>query len=252
MDLAFAEVTQRIRRHLPGAEVQCTTVPPFATIAAGFCGAQLALNDGPEDMVVFINVAPRRDDTTARHDNAGEALTLVTLTNGRRVVAVNSGNTLSFLAPHASSINRLAVRNDGSQFRSRDHYPEALARVVRNDESVIGENVATETVPPVPGCRIAYVDGFGNIKLTLRGDEPLPAGATVQVRIQGVTRPAWVREGGFSVPQGELALSVGSSGWNGFQYRELFLRGGSAWELFGHPAAESEVIIGAGDDTLLK
>ena len=133
MDLAFSEVSQRILSLVPGAGVQCLTVPPFATLAAGFCGAQLALNDGPEDMVVFINVAPRRDDPKARRDNAGEQLTLVTLRNGRRVVAVNSGYTLSFLAPAATAINRLAVSNEGSQFRSRDIYPQALARVIAAD-----------------------------------------------------------------------------------------------------------------------
>lgn len=243
MDLAFAEVTQRIRSYLPEAAVHCTTVPPFATIAAGFCGAQLALNEGPADMALFINVAPRRDDPAARRDNAGEALTLVTLKGGRRVVAVDAGYTLSFLAPHAESIHRLAVRNDGSQFRSRDNYPEALARVLRGDATVIADSVAAASVPAPPRCSIAYVDGFGNIKLTLRGDEPLPAGQAVRVSIAGVTQHALVSEGGFAVPQGQLALSVGSSGWHGQRYRELFLRGGSAHQLFGSPAAESEVRI---------
>ena len=224
MDLAFAEVTQRIKKLLPDALVHCTTVPPFATIAAGFAGAQLALNDGPEDMVVFINVAPRRDDTAARRDNAGEALTLVTLSNGRRVVAVNSGHTLSFLAPQASSINRLAVSNDGSQFRSRDNYPEALARVVRKDETVIGEELAASGVPAAPESRMAYVDGFGNVKLTLQSSRPLPVGERVRVTVHGVSHRAWVSDGVFSVPQGELALSVGSSGWAGIRFRELCRR----------------------------
>lgn len=245
MDLAFSEVSQRILSLVPGAAVQCLTVPPFATLAAGFCGAQLALNDGPEDTVVFINVAPRRDDPKARRDNAGEQLTLVTLRNGRRIVAVNSGYTLSFLAPAATAINRLAVSNEGSQFRSRDIYPQALARVIAADPQVIGANVAPETVPAPPPCSVAYVDGFGNIKLTLPHDEPLPAGEQVPVTIGDVQRPAWVSEAGFAVPQGELALSVGSSGWAGLRYRELFLRGGSAFELFGRPAPETEVHIGS-------
>jgi hypothetical protein len=34
-DLAFAEVVQRIKLHLPDAEPVLTPVPPFATLAAG-------------------------------------------------------------------------------------------------------------------------------------------------------------------------------------------------------------------------
>lgn len=244
-DLAFAEVTQRIRQLVPSADVHCTTVPPFATVAAGFCGAQLALNDGPQDLVVFMNVAPRRDDTAARQDNAGEGLVLLNLRNGRRVVAVNSGHSLSFLAPHAASIRRLAVANEGSQFRSRDIYPAALARVLEADASVLGKELSVADIPVAPPSRIAYVDGFGNIKLTLEAREPLPPGEKVMVTIAGVTQQAWIKEAGFAVPHGSLALSVGSSGWLDNRYRELFLRGGSAWELFGKPAPESEVVFSA-------
>jgi len=58
-DLAFAEVVQRIRTHLPDAEPVLTPVPPFATLAAGFCIAQLALNAAPPGTIVYHNVAPR-------------------------------------------------------------------------------------------------------------------------------------------------------------------------------------------------
>ena len=36
-DLAFAEVVQRFRLHLPDAEPVLVPVPPFCTVAAGFC-----------------------------------------------------------------------------------------------------------------------------------------------------------------------------------------------------------------------
>jgi hypothetical protein len=36
-DLAFAEVVQRLKGLLPDAEPMLTTVPPFSTLAAGFC-----------------------------------------------------------------------------------------------------------------------------------------------------------------------------------------------------------------------
>ncbi len=42
-DLAFAEVAQRIKLHLVEAQLLYTPVPPFATLTAGFCVAQLGL-----------------------------------------------------------------------------------------------------------------------------------------------------------------------------------------------------------------
>jgi hypothetical protein len=42
-DLAFAEVVQRIKVHLPDAEPVPLSVHPFSTLAAGFCIAQLGL-----------------------------------------------------------------------------------------------------------------------------------------------------------------------------------------------------------------
>jgi hypothetical protein len=73
-DLAFAEVVQRIKSHLPDAEPVLTPVPPFATLAAGFCVAQLALNEAPVGTLIYHNVAPREDDPNARAGNAGERL----------------------------------------------------------------------------------------------------------------------------------------------------------------------------------
>jgi len=42
-DLAFVEVAQRIKLSLVETELLYTLVPPFATITAGFCVAQLGL-----------------------------------------------------------------------------------------------------------------------------------------------------------------------------------------------------------------
>ena len=61
-DLAFAEVAQRVKLRLPDAEPLYTPVPAFATLAAGFCVAQLGLNPAPPNTLVYHNVAPRKDD----------------------------------------------------------------------------------------------------------------------------------------------------------------------------------------------
>jgi hypothetical protein len=52
-DLAFAEVVQRLKLHLPDAEPVLTPVPAFATLAAGFCVAQLGLSEAPAGTLVY-------------------------------------------------------------------------------------------------------------------------------------------------------------------------------------------------------
>ena len=90
-DLAFAEVVQRIKLHVPDAEPVLTPVPAFSTLAAGFCAAQLGLNEAPTGTIIYHNVAPREDAEEARADNAGERLVFARLPTGVRVIGVSAG-----------------------------------------------------------------------------------------------------------------------------------------------------------------
>lgn len=116
-DLAFAEVVQRLRLHLPDAEpVVLTPVPPFATLAAGFCIAQLGLNEAPAGTLVYHNVAPRQDADEPREGNAGERLAFARLPTGVRVIGVNAGHAFSFVRDAALELRWAAVPAEGSQF----------------------------------------------------------------------------------------------------------------------------------------
>jgi hypothetical protein len=126
-DLAFAEVRQRFAMLLPDADVVPVPVPPFDTVSAGFCAAQLALNDGPSDRVLYINVAPREDGDEPREDNAGERLIAARLDSGVLVVGVAAGSSFSFLAEQGAVLHAVDVAAEGSQFRSRDVFPSAVA-----------------------------------------------------------------------------------------------------------------------------
>ncbi len=245
-DLAFAEVAQRLLAVLADATILATPVGPFDTLAAGFVVAQLALTDGPAERVVFHNVAPRRDEASARRANEGERFTAAQAPNGTLVVGPNSGHSLAFLHDQAP-LFYLDVPAAGSQFRSRDFLPAAVGALVAGDRGSIGEPVPAELVPPVPAGVVAYTDGYGNLKTTL--DEPPAAnGARVLVRVGAASATAIVSDGSFSVAEGELALAPGSSGWplrEGGERRflELFLRGGSAAERFGTPKAGAGVEV---------
>ena len=245
-DLAFAEVSQRLKLLLPEAQLVLTSVPPFATLAAGFCVAQLGLNEAPENTLIFHNVAPRRDNKNARHNNDGERLAYALLPNGVKVVGVHAGFAFSFLRDVATEFHYVSVPSAGSQFRSRDLFPQGVAAVAKGRTDAFAELVLPQHVPKIPEGRVAYIDGFGNIKTTFRAGE-YEAGQHLQVTLNNVTQTAFVSDGSFSVPQGTLTFSPGSSGWTTpeghVRWMELFLRGGSASGMFADPANAETVTL---------
>jgi hypothetical protein len=244
-DLAFAEVRQRFALLLPDADVTAIPVPPFDTVSAGFCVAQLAFGEGPADRVLYANVAPRQDEDQPREDNAGERLVAARLESGVLVVGVAAGASLSFLAAEGVPLRAVNVPDAGSQFRSRDVFPAAVAGLVRGDDGLLGEEV---TVAPVPERSVVYTDGYGNLK-TSWYDAPAPPGTEVRVRIGNAEAGAVVSDGVFTVPAGTASFAPGSSGWprrDGDGDRvayELFLRGGNAAELFGYPPSGAPVEV---------
>lgn len=250
-DLAFGEVTQQLLLRLPSAQIQTFSVPSFDTLATGFWNAQLGLNSGPKERLIYHNCAPRKDNLNARTNNEGEALTYALLENGVTVIGVNAGYTLSFIKNHAKTLRVVNIPKSGSQFRSRDTFPEAVSLLTAGDESLLGDAINPEGIPDIPKNQIAWVDGYGNIKTTiaLDGLELLP-GETISVQIGMVRAEAIFADGSFSVPEGTLAFSSGSSGWSSADgthkicWIELFLRGGNAWERFNRPEIGSKIIYG--------
>lgn len=241
-DPAFGEVTQRIKRYYPEADLFTTSVPAFDTLATGFWIYQYGMGISPDNMFIYSNTAPRKDDKRARKDNAGEKFVFARLENGVELMAVNAGYCLSFVKPHIENLTLVNVPNEGSQFRSRDYYPKVAADHLV-DKDVLDDALDVALIPDLPGGRIAWMDGYGNIKTTIRASElDLHAGEKIKVSINGITRTALVAGGNFSVSEGELSFSPGSSGFDDPFY-ELFLRGGSARELFNTPRHGAKVKI---------
>ena len=248
-DPAFAEVTQRLLTALPSSQVSLLSVPPFSTLATGFWIAQLGLNPGPDQRLIYHNCAPRQDDSQPRTDNEGEGLTYALLPNGVKVVGVNAGYTLSFIKNHAQVMHMVKVSRGGSQFRSRDVFPSAAAAIAKEDFSLLGEVLKPSQIPDAPTDRVAWTDGYGNIKTTIPAHTiNLKPEAKVIVRVGDVVSDAVYSDGSFKVSEGTLAFSPGSSGWtdtnnNPIRWMELFLRGGNAWERFGKPRVNQLVTI---------
>ena len=247
-DLAFAEVAQRLALHLDAPTVVATPVPPFDTLAAGFCIGQLALTDGPDGRVVFHNVAPRADEDDPRPENEGEELVAAWTDAGTLVLGPHAGHVLSFLGGRLARAQVVELPGSGSQFRSRDFFPALAAELAAGDERSLGRPLDPVAILPVPAETVVYVDGYGNLK-TSWSDPPAPSGTKVAVTIGDRSHTATVSDGTFEVADRELSFAPGSSGWplpSGGERRfyELLLRGGNAAELFGGPAAGARVRLG--------
>jgi hypothetical protein len=247
-DLAFAEVRQRLAALLPDVPVVATPVPPLDSLSAGFVIGQLAGSGGEPERVVYHNVAPRQDDEDPREGNEGEELLAARLTTGVLVVGPGSRFVLSFVREEVEELHRVDVPPSTSQFRSRDAFPAVVAELARGGRGPLAEALPPSSVEPVPGQRVVYVDGYGNLK-TSWTSAPAAAGEAVDVRVGDVVARAVVGDGTFSVPVGELSFAPGSSSWRAgggeVTGLELLRRGGSAAALFDGARAGDRVEVAA-------
>jgi S-adenosylmethionine hydrolase len=148
----------------------------------------------------------------------------------------------------AEELRWATVAAEGSQFRSRDLFPQAASAIALGQPDALSDHMEKVDVPDIPENVIAYVDGYGNLKTSIRAGTPQATlGSTVRVRIDSVEQEAVLSDGSFAVRPGQLALAPGSSGWSNGQeevcWMELFLRGGNAHELFQHPTVGSQILI---------
>jgi hypothetical protein len=228
--LEFAEIVTKLHTHLvdPGVvQIHQTSTPPLDTIAVGFVTGQLALAPPPQRMVIFANSAPRRDRHEGAVANRGRSLRYASLDNGVEVVGVASEHAFSFVKSRITEFREVTSPTAGSQFRSRDFFPRYVAAIVDGDYTVLGAVVDPAAIEDVPDRVVAWTDGFGNIKTTLRRSaleaEGLGPGSRVLVTLNGVTLAGVVSDGGFTVERGVLAVNAGSSGYED-PFVELFLR----------------------------
>jgi hypothetical protein len=250
-DLAWAEVVSAVTAHAgDDVRLHLTAVGSFETIATGFVLAQIALADKklrPEKMIVFANCAPRKDIPEARANNEGEGLLYAVLSNGVEVLATNSGFSMSFVKDQIKELYSVDIKDEGSQFRSRDYFPSILGKLAKGDRSFKWNQLrAKSVIPEMLSPVIAYIDSFGNLKTTIRAGDPLiaelKAGDRIKVRIGSIIRTATVATGSFNVLEGDLAFAPGSSGQDR-RYWEFFQRGGSAALEFGRPTVGTKISI---------
>ncbi len=270
-DLAHDEVQQAlvtacVKHGVDATHIDVGAIPGLDTVVAGFKSAQLLLNSQLGYGHVFhTNCAPRKNIVSVK--SSGEKIVLGMTKNGGVLLAVNSGYSL---APFAEAVvsgfmqfYQTSVPDSGSQFRSRDFFPEAVADLaahltkqykklgptkisaalkkgkyeeILKGLSFIGKPVAPSALPYLPPATVCYVDNFGNIKLNSHHDRLLAQylpGTQMVIAIGNTVSDVTVGGAGFSQGEGVIALTGGSSGWNldgkGTKaLTEIFLRGGRA------------------------
>ena len=242
-DPAFTEVIIRLRNLLPEVYIHPQSTPPFSTVNTGFWIYQVAMTPNIKNTYIFSNTAPRKDKKHARKDNKGEVLMYAKLINGFELVGINAGFNFSFIKPFIKEFNHVVVENEGSQFRSRDKYPQAVAKMIKKDKSFIGVKEDISIIPDAPESEIASIDGYGNIKTSIRSNQiKFKPGEMITISIYGKKHVATYTDGTFNIVEGELAFAPGSSGHDD-RFMEIFLRGGSARKLFDNPEVGAEITI---------
>lgn len=229
--LEFAEIDTRLVSQINDMDnviLHDTSVPSLDTMALGFVTGQLAFaptND--KRMVIYGNCAPRRTSDKAQKNNIDHGIKYAKLKNGVEIINVWSDYAFGFVKDQIVEFRDIDCPNSGSQFRSRDFFPNSVAKIVNGDYSELGQKLDVNDIPDIPNNMVSWTDGFGNVKTTMRrsdlDDMGLKPGGKVQVILNGVSMVGIVSIGGFQVDRGVLAINAGSSGYDN-PFVELFLR----------------------------
>lgn len=140
---------------------------------------------------------------------------------------VDIPTTLDFAINKRLLTEDLRDRITNSQFRSFDFLPRLGKWLVDNVE-LPHEPYNQDEIAGVDHC-IWWVDSFGNCKTTVLPEEiGFTPGKKVQTAVGEVNCYARLKD----VPNDEVALVIGSSGYQNNRFLELVIQGGSAAQAF--------------------
>lgn len=234
-DHAFNEVVSHFRRfdnQKQICEITQHPVAAFSTIETGFWIAQMGLHSDHPDLVIFSNTAPRGD--IAWEGQKEQPFVYAKLDNDIPVFTVNAGYNLSFIKDRLKELRKILVPNVGTQFRSRDQYPAAVMRILQGDKSLLGDKIDPKIIPDMPEYSVGSIDGYGNIKTTLRknkflSDKTLAQSPILRVKLNNYSHFALnMLSENIKAVTGDLCLVVGSSGGKKDPFLEIIRLQGRA------------------------
>ncbi|MBI2594023.1 SAM-dependent chlorinase/fluorinase [Candidatus Daviesbacteria bacterium] len=247
-DPAFIEVNAQLRARGKDLfrSIDNIAVSSFSTLATGFWIRQIGVENGYENLAIFSNTAPRGTKEAINWEgDERQRLLYGRLKNGVPVFAISSGYNWSFIRDELEVFHDIEIPNSGSQFRSRDLYPEAAKLILSGDTSILGSELDTDSIPAVPINRIAFIDRYGNIKTTTRRSQFSSNLVNERLLLVGIGEANQIVENhlsGARSANGRVGLLPGSSGRKEDPYLELIKRGGSAAEVFGRPLVSDTTV----------
>ena len=231
--LAYAEVDAALASQFPRVQVICVDVPRFETVVAGFAASQIArARLDPERHCILINVDGRTHTDKPLTNGEGAPFVCATLDSDLRVFGPNAGDSFSFLRRRIVACQKLSNGNGKSQFRSRNVFPELMARVLRGANGRFPD-LPLDQIPKLsPPPMVLWVDGFGNVKtaLTLSQAKQLgwKSGASLMLMVGGrgadYAVPVTCADSIMGVKPGTLVWAPGSSGDPQDPYMEFAVR----------------------------
>lgn len=238
--------TTRASMLFPGANISFVGVGNFNEIeAAGNLIDMLDSATGAEG-IIMVNAAPRHGPGKKYENGTPFGYFYY---NNKIIVSTVAGTTLS-LAKKFGMIDELFVtdiptvvesfgkkgkfelnatnRTINTQFRSYEYMP-FLGKWLHNKEEIPHETMSVDDIPDAPQT-VWWVDNFGNTKTTLlREDVDFEPGKKIQTKVGEFTCYNRLKD----VPNGEAAMTIGSSGYQNRRFLEITIQGKNAAKEFG-------------------
>jgi hypothetical protein len=151
----------------------------------------------------------------------------------------NVSKAIQYAVDNNAKIVNVSIAGSGS---CNGTYTDVL-RYAGEYEKFLGDEFPADLIPDIPKKKIASIDGYGNIKTTMRLSEiTYKPGQKLLMKLNTTSHLVTFSDGVFNIAEGETAFAPGSSGYND-RFMEIFVRGGSAFAQFGKPHVEQEFEI---------
>lgn len=237
---------------LLGLPVTYVGVPKFDELAAAGNIVDMLDAAGNEQSILMANVAPRfggaqkfkngvpfgyfwYKNTLVITTVSDTILSLVSkLGLVKQVHVLNMETSVPVFVEHGMICQDTASSILNTQFRSFNFTPRVAQFIATYKKDLPGESLRLKEYQPSPS--IWWIDNFGNCKTTVTlEDVDWKAGEKISFLETTFTMYDRLKD----VPDGEVALIVGSSGIEGKRFLELVIQGQSAAEKLGFSVGQS-------------
>ncbi len=257
-DNTKGRLKSRVSTYFPGSNVIFVGVRDDVEAAINLIDMIDAYEGRPG--VILLNVAPRNGEAMQKWPNGtpfgwlkiGKNIDLFTTIDGvslsllekmTGVTPVVKVYDIPKTVPQMGLEDSVQKRIIHTQFRSFDYLPRLAAALVSGQELKVTEEYNSI---PIMKPMIAWEDSFGNLKTNLLPEEiGFEIGREIVLRVEGHKQfrlPCYDRLK--DIPDGYVALTIGSSGVKNKRFIEIMMQGDSAAHSLGITSGTEIEVIG--------